>query len=95
MSFSGDMPYPTPGLGACGRTSTEADAVVAQYGSDPDPNRASVLCGRRIRIRIRHGGRSATTATTVRQRQQQHRRLARQLADLAQGRRVEVSWEFI
>lgn len=53
VAYSGDLTYYTPGLGACGFTNSEADAVVAlavdQYGSDPNPNNAAV-CGRQIAI---------------------------------------------
>ena len=53
VAFTGDLTYYTPGLGACGITSGESDAVVAvshvEYGNDPNPNN-SPACGRQINI---------------------------------------------
>lgn len=56
-TFTGDLTYYDPGLGACGIDSADDDAVVAvshytfdavQTGSDPNQN---PLCGRKIRAR--------------------------------------------
>ncbi|KAI1472612.1 RlpA-like double-psi beta-barrel-protein domain-containing protein-containing protein [Daldinia caldariorum] len=59
-AFSGDMTYYTPGLGSCGQTNSESDAVVAlspsQYAADPQ------LCGKKIQIHM--GGKTAV-ATVV------------------------------
>ncbi|GAM88284.1 hypothetical protein ANO11243_063170 [Dothideomycetidae sp. 11243] len=54
-TFSGDLTYYDPGLGACGITSSSSDKIVAvshlvfdaaQSGSDPNSN---PLCGKKIR----------------------------------------------
>ncbi|KAI2618019.1 RlpA-like double-psi beta-barrel-protein domain-containing protein-containing protein [Hypomontagnella submonticulosa] len=54
LAFSGDMTYYYPGLGACGRTNSDADAVVAmspnQYGH----------CGQKINIHYNGKTASAT-----------------------------------
>ena len=56
-TYTGDLTYYSPGLGACGIDSSDKDAVVAvshytfdavQTGSDPNQN---PLCGRKIRAR--------------------------------------------
>ncbi|KAH8729089.1 RlpA-like double-psi beta-barrel-protein domain-containing protein-containing protein [Phaeosphaeriaceae sp. PMI808] len=56
-TYTGDLTYYNPGLGACGIDSTDNDAVVAvshftfdamQVGSNPNSN---PLCGRKIRAR--------------------------------------------
>ena len=53
--FTGELTYYGPGLGACGVTSTDNDAIVSvshylydavQTGSDPNQN---PLCGKKIR----------------------------------------------
>lgn len=55
--YTGDLTYYNPGLGACGKDSTDNDPVVAvshftfdavQTGSDPNQN---PLCGRKIRAK--------------------------------------------
>jgi hypothetical protein len=54
-TYTGDLTYYSPGLGACGITSSDKDAVVAvshytfdavQKGSDPNSN---PLCNKKIR----------------------------------------------
>lgn len=56
-TYTGDLTYYGPGLGACGIDSTDNDPIVAishftfdaaQTGSDPNKN---PLCGRKIRAR--------------------------------------------
>ncbi|KAI1504993.1 barwin-like endoglucanase [Biscogniauxia marginata] len=101
MTFSGDMTYYTPGLGACGKTNSEADHVVAlataQYGHDANPNKAAV-CGRKIRIH--YGGKSATATVADKCPScasgsiDVSPAVFKQLADLDKGR-VKVTWEFI
>ena len=53
VAFSGDLTYYSPGLGACGTTAGEGDAVVAlsavEYGNDPNPNNSPV-CNKDINI---------------------------------------------
>ncbi|KAF2637876.1 hypothetical protein P280DRAFT_385472, partial [Massarina eburnea CBS 473.64] len=57
QTYSGDLTWYGVGLGACGVTATDNDAIVsishytfdaAQKGSDPNQN---PLCGRKIRVR--------------------------------------------
>ncbi|KAI8956441.1 RlpA-like double-psi beta-barrel-protein domain-containing protein-containing protein [Daldinia sp. FL1419] len=54
VAFSGDMTYYAPGLGACGVTSTESEAVVAMSPSQ-DGN-----CGRTVSISYNGKTASAT-----------------------------------
>ncbi|KAI8957742.1 RlpA-like double-psi beta-barrel-protein domain-containing protein-containing protein [Daldinia sp. FL1419] len=100
LAYSGDMTYYTPGLGACGKWNSEADAIVAlsqaQYGHDANPNNAKV-CGRRINIH--YGGKTAT-ATVVDKCMgcasgsiDVSPAVFRQLAPLDKGR-VKVTWGY-
>ncbi|KAK9423276.1 putative RlpA-like protein double-psi beta-barrel domain-containing protein [Seiridium unicorne] len=71
-TFTGDLTYYEPGLGACGVTSTSEDNIVsvshiifdaASSGSNPNAN---PLCGRKIRIeREFNGGNSSVDVTVV------------------------------
>ncbi|KAI1364711.1 RlpA-like double-psi beta-barrel-protein domain-containing protein-containing protein [Xylaria arbuscula] len=70
QTMSGDLTYYAPGLGACGVTNGEGDAIVAvawelfdQYTPNGNPNLNS-LCGRQIQINL--GG--ASTVVTVEDR---------------------------
>ncbi|KAI1821800.1 RlpA-like double-psi beta-barrel-protein domain-containing protein-containing protein [Xylaria intraflava] len=69
-SQAGDLTYYAPGLGACGVTNSESDAIVAlswelfdKYTPNGNPNKNS-LCGRQIDISL--GGK--TTRVTVEDR---------------------------
>ncbi|KAG4219979.1 hypothetical protein PC116_g31542 [Phytophthora cactorum] len=59
-AFEGDLTYYTPGLGSCGETNSETDAVVAlspsQFTTDPQ------ACGKKIQI---HLGNATTMATVA------------------------------
>ncbi|KAF2278720.1 uncharacterized protein EI97DRAFT_217290 [Westerdykella ornata] len=70
-TFTGDLTYYDPGLGACGIASTANDDIVAishftfdavQTGSDPNQN---VLCGRRIRAQRANNGKTVSVDLTV------------------------------
>jgi len=72
-TYQGDLTYYNPGLGACGVSATDNDAVVAvahatfdavQTGSDPNQN---PLCGRKIRARRvdQRTGKSVSIDVTV------------------------------
>ncbi|KAI0165824.1 RlpA-like double-psi beta-barrel-protein domain-containing protein-containing protein [Xylariaceae sp. FL1272] len=57
-TFSGDLTYYAPGLGACGVTNLESDSIVAisktlydQYTPGTNPN-LNTLCGKQIQITI-------------------------------------------
>ncbi|EMR64162.1 hypothetical protein MGN70_003144 [Eutypa lata] len=101
VAYSGDLTYYTPGLGACGFTNSEADAVVAlavdQYGSDPNPNNAAV-CGRQIAIN--YNGKTAIAEVVDKcwgcasGSIDVSPTVFSQLEDLSAGR-VQVSWDFI
>ncbi|KAI1185559.1 RlpA-like double-psi beta-barrel-protein domain-containing protein-containing protein [Nemania serpens] len=56
LAFSGDMTYYNPGLGACGQTNGDGDAVVALSASQ------SGFCGKSIRIHYKD---KSTTAKVV------------------------------
>ena len=60
QSYTGDLTYYEPGLGACGKTSSDSDDIVSishftfdavSRGSDPNAN---PLCGHKIRA-VRDG----------------------------------------
>ncbi|KAI1088900.1 barwin-like endoglucanase [Rostrohypoxylon terebratum] len=101
LAFSGDMTYYTPGLGACGKTNTQADHIVAvspaQYGNDANPNKAKV-CGRKIKIS--YGGKSATATVTDKCPEclsgsiDVSPSVFKELAPLAKGR-VKVTWNYV
>ncbi|KAI0139237.1 RlpA-like double-psi beta-barrel-protein domain-containing protein-containing protein [Pestalotiopsis sp. NC0098] len=72
-TFTGDLTYYAPGLGACGETSTSSDDIVsvshiifdaASTGSNPNAN---PLCGKKIRIERANGsgGNSSVDVTVV------------------------------
>ncbi|KAK1992625.1 hypothetical protein LX36DRAFT_588024 [Colletotrichum falcatum] len=70
-AHTGDLTYYAVGLGACGRTDGDGDAVVSvshylwdavQTGGDPNGN---PLCGRRIRVRRRDGDGGGSVDVTV------------------------------
>lgn len=70
-TFTGDLTYYGPGLGACGVTSTEKDDIVSishftfdavQKGSDPNQN---PLCGRKIRAQRVNNGKTVSVDLTV------------------------------
>ncbi|KAI0903345.1 riboflavine-aldehyde-forming enzyme [Ustulina deusta] len=92
MASGGDMTYYNPGLGYCGQTNGDNDAVVAL-----SPGEVVGKCGKTIKIH--HDGKSATAkvvdkcpgcaagsidVSPV---------VFKQLANLDQGR-VHVTWEF-
>ncbi|KAL7621652.1 hypothetical protein AAE478_008979 [Parahypoxylon ruwenzoriense] len=60
LSFTGDITYYEPGLGACGETSTDSEHVVAlspaQFAQDPN------VCGKTIQI---SSGSGVTTTARV------------------------------
>lgn len=71
QTFSGDLTYYNPALGACGIASTDNDAVVAvshytfdavQQGTDPNSN---PLCGRKIRANRVNAGKQVSIDVTV------------------------------
>lgn len=60
---TGDGTWYTPGLGACGWTNSESDAVIAIGGglydkTRPSPSAPSSLCGKRVKISYK--GKSTT-----------------------------------
>jgi expansin (peptidoglycan-binding protein) len=70
---TGELTYYAPGLGACGWTSGDGDAIVAVShevfdaagGGNPNPN-ANPLCGKMIRVeRDRGGGRGNKSVDVV------------------------------
>ncbi|KAI1382648.1 RlpA-like double-psi beta-barrel-protein domain-containing protein-containing protein [Hypoxylon trugodes] len=91
IAFSGDMTYYTPGLGSCGETNSEGDAVVALSSSQTGH------CNKNINIHYNGqtasakvvdtcpgcGGDGIDVSPTV----------FKELANLDQGR-VSVTWEF-
>ncbi|KAI0016169.1 RlpA-like double-psi beta-barrel-protein domain-containing protein-containing protein [Xylariomycetidae sp. FL0641] len=90
---AGDMTYYTPGLGACGQTNTEGEAVVALSPAD-----YAGACGKTISIQMGGGGSAkakvvdkcpgcAAGSIDV------SPSVFSSLADLAEGR-VKVSWSF-
>ncbi|KAI1142001.1 RlpA-like double-psi beta-barrel-protein domain-containing protein-containing protein [Hypoxylon sp. FL0543] len=91
IAYSGDMTYYTPGLGACGITNSESDAVVAmspaQYGH----------CGQSIKIS--YNGKTATAKVVDKcpgcagNSIDVSPTIFQQLADLSLGR-VQVTWEW-
>ncbi|KAI1126205.1 RlpA-like double-psi beta-barrel-protein domain-containing protein-containing protein [Nemania abortiva] len=92
LAFSGDMTYFDPGLGSCGWTNTNNDAIVALSESQPGN------CGKNIRI---HYNGKTTTAKVVDACPgcgsgsiDVSRSVFGKLADLDKGR-VKVTWEFI
>ncbi|KAI1312130.1 RlpA-like double-psi beta-barrel-protein domain-containing protein-containing protein [Xylaria venustula] len=101
---SGDLTYYAPGLGACGVTNSESDAIVAlsqelfdQYTPNGNPNLNS-LCGRQIQINL--GGKSAVVTVEDRCTGCAYNDLDvpvavfSQLADPSLGR-VEISWSWL
>ncbi|KAF1980281.1 hypothetical protein BU23DRAFT_522317 [Bimuria novae-zelandiae CBS 107.79] len=72
QTFTGDLTYYNPGLGACGKEASDEDAICAvshitfdavQKGSDPNQN---PLCGRKIRAkRVREDGKEVSIDVTV------------------------------
>lgn len=72
QTFTGDLTYYNPALGACGIESNDNSPIVAvshvtfdavQTGSDPNQN---PLCGRKIRARrVREDGKEVTIDVTV------------------------------
>ncbi|KAF2258180.1 hypothetical protein CC78DRAFT_479474 [Lojkania enalia] len=70
-TYTGDLTYYEPALGACGITSTSNDAIcavshytfdAAQTGSDPNQN---PLCGRKIRAQRFNNGETVSVDLTV------------------------------
>lgn len=70
-TFTGDLTYYDPGLGACGISSTTKDDIVSishytfdavQKGSDPNQN---PLCGRKIRAQRVNNGKTLSLDLTV------------------------------
>lgn len=60
-SFTGEMTYFTPGMGACGESSSETDSMVAiskdlfdQYTPNGNPNK-NPLCGKTVTIKGKDG----------------------------------------
>jgi hypothetical protein len=60
-SYTGEMTYFTPGMGACGETSSETDSMVAvsmhlfdQYTPNGNPNK-NPLCGKTVTIQGKDG----------------------------------------
>ncbi|XXG99453.1 hypothetical protein Hte_005792 [Hypoxylon texense] len=88
---SGDMTYYTPGLGACGETNTESDAVVAmspaQYGH----------CGKTIKIH--YNGKTGSAKIVDKcpgcggDGIDVSPKVFKEFADLSVGR-VAVTWEY-
>ncbi|KAF2196689.1 hypothetical protein GQ43DRAFT_354729, partial [Delitschia confertaspora ATCC 74209] len=71
QSYTGDLTYYSPGLGACGVTSGDKDAIVSvshytfdavQKGSNPNSN---PLCGKKIRAQRTFNGKAASADLTV------------------------------
>ncbi|KAI4866108.1 RlpA-like double-psi beta-barrel-protein domain-containing protein-containing protein [Hypoxylon rubiginosum] len=91
LCHSGDMTYYTPGLGACGQTNSESDAVVAmspaQYGH----------CGKTINIHYK--GKSASAKIVDKcpgcagDSIDVSPKVFQEFTDLAVGR-VAVTWEY-
>jgi hypothetical protein len=79
QTFTGDLTYYAPGLGACGVTSNDNSPIVsvshftfdaAQTGSDPNQN---PLCGKKIRAkRTREDGKMVSIDLTVVDRCESH-----------------------
>ncbi|KAI2466788.1 RlpA-like double-psi beta-barrel-protein domain-containing protein-containing protein [Annulohypoxylon bovei var. microspora] len=93
LAYSGEMTWYQPGLGACGQTNTESDAVVAMSSPDQDGN-----CGKTIQIS--YGGKT-TTATVVDKcpgcsttSVDASPAVFQQLASLDAGR-IQITWEYI
>ncbi|KAI1098315.1 RlpA-like double-psi beta-barrel-protein domain-containing protein-containing protein [Jackrogersella minutella] len=91
IAFSGDMTYYAPGLGSCGQTNSESDAVVAM-----SPNQNG-NCGKQIIIS--YGGKTATATVAdlcpgcAGDSIDVSPVVFEQLADLAAGR-VQVTWQW-
>ncbi|KAJ8110714.1 hypothetical protein ONZ43_g5804 [Nemania bipapillata] len=91
IAFSGDMTYYNPGLGACGETNGNNDAVVALSAA------RSGDCGKQIKIQ--HDGKTATAtvvdkcAGCAEDSIDVSPAVFQQLAELSEGR-VQVTWEF-
>ncbi|KAF2877672.1 RlpA-like double-psi beta-barrel-protein domain-containing protein-containing protein [Massariosphaeria phaeospora] len=71
QTFTGELTYYAPGLGACGKTSGDSDAIVSishftfdavQKGGNPNQN---PLCGRKIRAQRKNGGKQVSVDLTV------------------------------
>lgn len=103
-TMAGDLTYYAPGLGACGVTSTEDDAVVAlswqlfdQYTPNGNPN-LNTLCGKQIQINLN----GASTVVTVADRCEACQlndldvpvKVFSQLADPDVGR-VQMAWNWL
>ncbi|KAI1208338.1 RlpA-like double-psi beta-barrel-protein domain-containing protein-containing protein [Annulohypoxylon truncatum] len=93
LAFSGEMTWYTPGLGACGQTNTESDAVVAMSSPDQDGH-----CGKQVKIT--YGGKT-TTATVVDKCPgcaatsiDASPAVFEQVASLDAGR-IDITWEYI
>ncbi|KAI1350462.1 RlpA-like double-psi beta-barrel-protein domain-containing protein-containing protein [Xylaria sp. FL0043] len=104
QTMSGDLTYYAPGLGACGVTNTEDDAIVAlswelfdQFTPNGNPNLNS-LCGRQIQINL--GGASAVVTVEDRCTGCQLNdldvpvKVFSQLADPNAGR-VQMTWNWL
>ncbi|KAG9301194.1 hypothetical protein G9A89_012577 [Geosiphon pyriformis] len=103
-SRSGEGTYYNPGLGACGQTDGDNDAVVAMAAPDFDPStpngnpNKNSLCGKQIRIY--HEGKSATA--TIQDRCPECKSgdvdmapvVFNQLADPSKGR-ISITWSYI
>jgi hypothetical protein len=70
-TFTGDLTYYSPGLGACGISSTDNDDIVAishftfdavQTGSNPNAN---PLCNRKLRAQREYKGKTVSVDLTV------------------------------
>jgi hypothetical protein len=71
QTYTGDLTYYEPGLGACGVVSTSKDDIVSvshytfdamQKGSNPNQN---PLCGRKIRAQRVNNGKTVSVDLTV------------------------------
>jgi hypothetical protein len=79
QTFTGDLTYYAPALGACGLTSNDDSPIVSishftfdavQTGSDPNQN---PLCGKKIRAkRTREDGKTVSIDVTVVDRCESH-----------------------
>ncbi|KAI1395820.1 RlpA-like double-psi beta-barrel-protein domain-containing protein-containing protein [Hypoxylon fuscum] len=91
LAFSGDMTYYTPGLGACGETNSENDAVVALSTSH------NGNCGKAIKISYK--GKSATAKVVDKcpgcggDGIDVSPKVFKEFTDLSVGR-VSVTWDF-
>ena len=71
QTYTGDLTFYSPGLGACGITSDDNEAVVSishftfdAASTSADPN-VNPLCGKKIRARTDYGGTVASADLTV------------------------------